>query len=74
MDKQSVAGPSRPDYWEVLAEMERQRGRRLTQREIEDFTTAFYAPQYREDLARISPAAWDEYHAELERENGLRGV
>lgn len=54
---------------EELHEMERQRGRQLLPSELDAFTRAFYAPHYRADLARISPAAWDEYDRELEDED-----
>ena len=77
VDEVRVARHARDDhaeYWEQLAEMERLRGRQLLPSEVEALTRAYYADQYRADLARISPEAWDEYHRDLEDEDGLTGV
>lgn len=75
MDDQRIARDGRPDYDELyreyleqIREMERQRGRQMFPSELDRFTRAFYAPRYRADLERISPAAWDELHRELEEE------
>ena len=49
----------------------KQRGRHLFPRELEDLAQEFYAPEYRADLAKISPEAWDAFHRELEEEEAV---
>ena len=49
----------------------KQRGRHLFPRELEDLAQEFYAPEYRADLAKISPEAWDAFHRELEEDEGV---
>ncbi len=49
----------------------RKRGRPLFSRELEDLAHEFYAPEYRAELEKISPEAWDEFHRELEEEEGV---
>ena len=44
------------------------RGRPLFPRELEDLAREFYAPEYRAELEKISPEAWDAFHRELEEE------
>lgn len=46
----------------------KQRGRGLLSRELEDLAREFYAPEYRAELAKISPEAWDAFHRDLEEE------
>lgn len=49
----------------------KQRGRHLFPRELEDLAQEFYAPEYRSDLEKISPEAWEAFHRELEAEEEL---
>jgi hypothetical protein len=44
------------DYWRELDALERERGRRLTSREIEGFTVAYYGDLYFRDLAGCEDA------------------
>ena len=46
----------------------KKRGRPLFCRELEDLAHEFYAPEYRAELEKISPEAWDAFHRELEEE------
>lgn len=46
----AVKTTSTADYFEALGEEERRRGRELLPSELEDFTRAYYAPQYRRDM------------------------
>lgn len=49
----------------------KQRGRSLFPRELEGLAQEFYAPEYRADLAKVSPEAWEAFHRELEDEEAV---
>ena len=49
----------------------KQRGRALFPRELEDLAQEFYVPEYRADLEKISPEAWEAFHRELEEDEGV---
>ncbi|MGB3634999.1 MAG: hypothetical protein WA982_13225 [Rubrobacteraceae bacterium] len=49
----------------------KQRGRFLLSGELEDLAREFYAPEYRADLEKISPEAWEAFHRGLEAEEEL---
>jgi hypothetical protein len=66
-----VAKVVRRTYPELIAavrEEEARLGRPMLPSEAEEHARAFFAPQYREDLSRISDKAWQDLHEELLRE------
>ncbi len=61
--------PPQEEYLRSLAFLKRKeaehlekRGSSLTQGQIEDLSRLFFAPEYRADMERVTPAQWDDYH------------
>jgi hypothetical protein len=63
-----VVGRTYPELMAAVRDEEARLGRPMLPSEAEEHARAFFAPQYREDLSRISDKAWEELHEELMRE------
>lgn len=53
-------------YFKRLRDKEENIGRQLTPSELDAFTRAFYAADYRKDLEKVSQEQWEELREELE--------
>jgi hypothetical protein len=63
-----VVGRTYPELMAAVREEQERLGRPMLPSEAEEHARAFFAPQYREDLSRISEKAWQELYEELMRE------